>query len=164
MELLCSYCGNTFERVDKEIQRQQKRGHTEFYCGLSCACSRNNQRQRLLGRKHSGGRLKGWGNPFREYLRRARLRKKTIGATVEHLKEVWEKQQGRCAYTGVPLIHASSQKNITSPHFQASLDRINSSEGYEIGNLQFISKTANFAKSDFSDEVFKEFLDIVRHS
>jgi hypothetical protein len=36
MKLTCHLCGKEFERMDKEIRRQQKEGRNYFFCSRSC--------------------------------------------------------------------------------------------------------------------------------
>lgn len=43
-------------------------------------------------------------------------------------------------------------KNHNNPIYTASLDRIDSSKGYEIGNVQFISTAINYMKNTMSHE------------
>ena len=43
----------------------------------------------------------------------------------------------------------------------ASLDRIDSSLPYEVGNIQFVSRTLNYAKNSMSHDEFEEFLDLL---
>jgi hypothetical protein len=79
---------------------------------------------------------------------------------IDHLDEVWERQQGRCIYTGIPLEFA----NAASSNATASLDRIDSSKGYEYGNVQFVHKDVNIMKMDFSSERFVEVCKMVANN
>jgi mannitol/fructose-specific phosphotransferase system IIA component len=90
---------------------------------------------------------------------RARTRKPNMinNLTPQHLKEVWERQQGICPYTGLKLILPRGHNRRLKIMARASLDRIESSKGYEIGNVQFVSVMANFAKNDYSHEQMVEF-------
>lgn len=36
MKITCAYCGKECDKPDKEIRRQLKQGHTDFYCNQSC--------------------------------------------------------------------------------------------------------------------------------
>jgi len=36
MKIICHQCGLEFEKVDKEIHRQQREGRNYFFCGRSC--------------------------------------------------------------------------------------------------------------------------------
>lgn len=56
----------------------------------------------------------------------------------------WVSQSGVCAYTGRPLAFNKT----------ASLDRIDSSVGYVVGNIQWVHKDVNMAKQSMSHESF----------
>ncbi len=98
-------------------------------------------------------------SPFRQHHRLARRRTKSNGRecniTLEYLKEIWEKQGGRCPYTGWKLDNLETtndwDSNILHPK-TASLDRIDSRKGYVLGNVQFVSIMANYAKRDFLEK------------
>lgn len=48
MQLTCDWCEETFEKSDKEVRRQQKKGRKTFFCSLSCgAYYRNSKRTDL---------------------------------------------------------------------------------------------------------------------
>ena len=47
--------------------------------------------------------------------------------------------------------------NGTKQNLDLSLDRIDSSKGYEIGNVQWVTKYINWAKNDLSQ---KDFIDL----
>lgn len=107
-------------------------------------------------------------SPFRQYLKLARRRVKSHGRectiTLEYLKEVWEKQSGRCPYTGWELDNPETTAHWDEYQLhpkRASLDRINSSLGYILGNVQFVSVMANFAKRDFQEEELLKFCQAV---
>lgn len=54
-------------------------------------------------------------------------------------------QNRKCVFTGIELTF--NLKTQT-----ASLDRIDSSKDYVVGNVQWVHKTINNLKQDFSDE------------
>ncbi|WP_414624649.1 hypothetical protein [Calothrix sp. CCY 0018] len=95
-------------------------------------------------------------SPFRQHHRLTRRRVKSNGRecniTLEYLKQLWEKQNGRCPYTGWKLDNLETtsdwESNILHPK-TASLDRIDSCKGYVFENVQFVSVMANYAKRDF---------------
>jgi len=90
--------------------------------------------------------------PFRYYFRNAKKRFKNFNLTLEYLKEIWEQQNGICPYTGIKLQLATYTTNHNNPIYTASLDRIDSSKGYEIDNVQFISTAINYMKNTMSHE------------
>lgn len=69
--------------------------------------------------------------------------------TIEDLDIQWERQQGRCAYTGWPLEFGTNSTEQT-----ASLDRRDSSGGYTPDNIQFVHKDVNVMKTDLTEDRF----------
>lgn len=67
-----------------------------------------------------------------------------------------ERQKGICPYTGWILELPHHRNKIRNPKI-ASLDRIDSSKGYVIENLQFVSMMANFAKNNFTEDEMQYF-------
>lgn len=77
------------------------------------------------------------------------------------LKEGWElflKQNRKCALSGVELIFSTSYNRElatkTRSETTASLDRIDSSKGYTIDNVQWVHKNVNMMKRKMSDSDF----------
>ncbi len=91
---------------------------------------------------------------------RAKNRGKTFNVTKEYLSNLYDKQKGLCGLTGMPINFDSSKgKNLACSKGTASLDRINSSIGYEIGNVQWVHKHVNSMKNSYTT---KEFVDLCR--
>lgn len=70
----------------------------------------------------------------------------------EDVINLWHKQQGRCAVSGVVLTHhkdGSGRKD-----FNASLDRISSEHGYTVDNVQLVCYRANLMKHNLSEDMF----------
>ncbi len=88
---------------------------------------------------------------LRYLLGKARLRKKhEFDITPEDLYELWEKQNGLCAYSKKPL------NNIANHLQRASLDRIDSKIGYVKDNVQLVTYAVNKMKQEFSEDDFLE--------
>lgn len=68
--------------------------------------------------------------------------------SADYLKEVWQKQEGRCAYTKLPLTADANQLTTMS------LDRIDSEIDYVVGNVQLVCVAVNRMKSDFPEKDF----------
>ncbi len=69
-----------------------------------------------------------------------------------NIEDVWQlyvQQGGVCHLSGIPIVWASVGQIHT-----ASLDRIDSSKGYVIGNVQLLHKDVNMMKQAFSQEHF----------
>ena len=84
-----------------------------------------------------------------------------------YLENLWASQKGRCAYTRQPMIMPTvpvkNGRNFTFPKdvnmaYAASIDRIDSSQGYVPGNVQFICRFINLGKQDLTDSQVREFL------
>lgn len=74
----------------------------------------------------------------------------------EYLNNVWIKQAGRCAYSGVKLEIGTTKIETT-----ASLDRIDPSIGYVEGNVQFVHKKINTMKWDMTNYEFLSWIKII---
>lgn len=68
--------------------------------------------------------------------------------SVDDLKDIWQKQEGRCAYTKLPLTADANQLTTMS------LDRIDSNIDYVVGNVQLVCVAVNRMKSDFLEKEF----------
>lgn len=179
IKLICGTCKSEFEYYKSEYNRQTKRGRSIFYCSLRCSSKREDNVNRIkkAGIKFVGGENKlitdedFIKSSMKEFLRRIRNRKyykpEKVGntdLTIEYLIELWNKQNGLCAYSGIKLV-LPSYKNykLTNSNYKASLDRIDSSMGYIKGNVQFTSYTMNNLKSNMTEQDLKEFFNIVKN-
>lgn len=67
--------------------------------------------------------------------------------TKQYLKELWDKQEGLCAISAIPMTYIHGKgRTITN----VSIDQINPKEGYTIGNIQLVCMAVNQMKSDLS--------------
>ena len=64
---------------------------------------------------------------------------------------IFLKQERKCALTGLPLTFNSSSDNVDG---NASLDRIDSSRGYIVGNVWWVDKRVNTIKWDLTLDNF----------
>ena len=69
--------------------------------------------------------------------------------TIEDIWNLYEDQEGLCALSGVPIKWADRGLTAT-----VSIDRIDSSEGYVLENVQLVHKDVNFMKQQFDQEYF----------
>lgn len=79
---------------------------------------------------------------------KARLRTKEFNLIDADLLDLWGKQDGRCAYTKLPLLATANQFNTVS------LDRVDSSKGYVVGNIQLVCSAINKMKQEYTEEMF----------
>lgn len=88
--------------------------------------------------------------------RRAMERGLKFEITIEDLKNLNTVQNGLCSYTKQPLNWAvgGCGKQRVCPPDRASLDRIDSSKGYTIDNIQLTWDIVNKMKSHYSHDDF----------
>ncbi len=119
----------------------------------SCGCS--TRRRGIENPNWKGyGRISGWLMGHIKTGAVSRSLKFSISA--KFLDKLFDKQNGKCALSGVDLIipqHYSRDLKIST----ASIDRIDSSKGYIPNNVQWIHKRLNIMKNNLSDEEFINF-------
>lgn len=105
---------------------------------------------------------KGYKDLRGSYLSKMRLlsarRGRPFTVDVKFLWELFQKQDGKCALSGVP-IHFSP--DYAKWNQTASLDRIDSNGGYTPDNVQWVHKDLNRMKSNFTQEQFIEYCTMV---
>jgi hypothetical protein len=93
--------------------------------------------------------LKGTiSNKLMSAKKRARSDKLDFNLTNLFITDLWDKQGGKCAKTGVEM------GRIGDGWLSPSLDRIDSSMGYTEDNVQWTCWRYNDAKSNMSDDAF----------
>lgn len=123
-----------------------------------CSCCRNqHQFSRYAGtfckdchlekRKENRSKARDLTQWIAEAVSSARYRAKTtFDITTEYMVELWERQRGRCHYSGIELQTPTygSGRNLYGP----SIDRIRPEKGYTKGNVVWASFICNIGKSD----------------
>lgn len=82
----------------------------------------------------------------------ARLRNLEFSIT---LKDVWNlfiKQNRKCSLTGLEIVFAKNRKQMSTT--TSSLDRIDSTKGYTLDNVQWVHKDINVMKLDLNEAYF----------
>ena len=143
------------EGLEKEVWRCQ------CSCGGSISVSTTNllkHRVKSCGclRKKSHQGYEGISsNCLFRYSYGAQSRGIEFSVNAKDLWELFERQTGRCAISGIAISFGPKGK-IT-----ASLDRIDSTKGYKIGNIQWVHKIINIMKWQLSSEEFVQWCRIV---
>lgn len=159
LEIICSNpkCGKSILKDGSEVRRNEKIGRAN-YCSSKCSgqvqavhVSGYSGSNSVISIRNYAGNAKDQFTGLREHLARAKSRLKECSITLQDLLDVWNKQEGICPYTGIKLIQPKDAKNEIMM-YKASLDRIDSTQGYIKGNVQFISATANLAKQSMSHD------------
>lgn len=125
----------------------------------TCGCA-----MREVGNKNS--RWRGYGEISGSMWKQIRscgtLRDLEFTISIEQIWDLFLRQERRCALSGLPLGFGDS--NVTRSDTTASLDRIDSSRGYVIDNVQWVHKDINAMKSDLDQSRFRELCCLVAAS
>lgn len=100
---------------------------------------------------------------LRKIVEQANDRNIEVSVSASDLWELYLKQKKKCALTGLD-IHFGKHTHNKQTKVQsqtASLDRINSSKGYVIENLQWVHKHVNIMKNRYDQEYFKQMCKLV---
>lgn len=84
----------------------------------------------------------------------ARLRNVELTITIQEAWELFLHQNKKCALTGLELTLPESYRSVHASYWTASLDRINSDEGYTKENCQWVHKDVNLCKQGYTQEYF----------
>lgn len=119
----------------------------------SCGCFRKRS-----GNQHKD--FKGYGEIpltwwstriIRELVNKSRRKRIKVEINIEDAWSLFLKQNRRCALSGLELTISNTNHKNT-----ASIDRIDSSKGYLLDNIQWVHKHINFMKRTYSQNYFIE--------
>lgn len=124
---------------------------TRYFCCVRCA----NQHRNLSVADKVGDITQ---SRYYDLQQAAKRRNYSFSVSKEYLWNLYLQQGGRCALTGDEISLKTKKDN-------ASLDRIDSSIGYEEGNVQWVTKEANICKNRLNQIKFIELCQkIVNHA
>lgn len=166
---ILSYEGSSRIRVQCSCGRKRIRCAKDIIGGKSKRCSRckgfkaqNNLKNWMNKPGPVNPNWKGTANIPREYYSQcktgAQVRGITFNLSIDEMQLVWERQEGKCAYTGMNLVFGRKSKNQDN---LSSLDRINSDKEYSVDNVQWVCKTVNLMKQSLSHEQFLDWIKII---
>lgn len=84
----------------------------------------------------------------------AKTRNISLDITIEQAWDKFVEQNFRCALSGEPITLPSNTQEFLSANCTASLDRIDSSKGYALDNIQWVHKDVNLIKMDMDKNNF----------
>lgn len=161
INITCSSCGKTTPKPKNEINRQIRRGRTNFFCNRKCAGKDNKNVERLQKFENNFKYTKYIRQPdkysnFRWYMKvirqSSKQSNKEYDVDCEYLKDLWEEQKGICPFTNKSLILRTHSKDSLKNPYSASVDRIDNTKGYVKGNIRFVALIYNYARNIFSDD------------
>lgn len=136
-------CGNIRELCNSQIKIERIK---------SCGCIFNDYEYKRLNVNWNG--FKGIHGKFWNTIKHnAKKRNWTLEITMEDGWNLFVKQDGKCALTGLPLSFAETVRKPGN----ASLDRIDCNKGYTIDNVQWVHKDINRIKNNFQEDVLLEY-------
>lgn len=91
----------------------------------------------------------------------AKYRKIDFQITPEYAWEIFEKQNNRCAISNLPITIEKNNVKNKSGNSTASLDRIDSKQGYVEGNIQWLHKDINLMKMHLNQDYFIQMCQII---
>jgi len=103
----------------------------------------------LLSKRFKGGYKEIYGSMWGQYQRHAETRNLLFNISIEQAWQQFLEQDRKCALSGILL---TFQTQCRKRDGTASLDRINSTRGYEVDNIQWIHKELQKVKMNMSDE------------
>jgi len=115
----------------------------------SCGCKQISRGPDHVQWQGYEGISKSWWLLHVEKEYKGRRKQVPITIDIQYGWELFLKQNKKCALSGVDLKFA-----LKGTSNSASLDRIDSSKGYELGNVQWVHKHVNFMKRDFEQNYF----------
>lgn len=183
ISLTCTNCGKEFKKSKPEYQRRLAKlpGNTNFFCNRNCTASFRNNKRVKDGTFHYPQQPQ-YGNTYRQkydphytwYIHRIttdrRAHIKAILTESERqefvivLDDIWDNQEGKCAFTGLELERRVGQFGKTetnNPFLIASLDRIDNAKPYSADNIHWVSVGMNLARNKLSVKDFKDSLSVL---
>ncbi len=169
MEFLIGQCFGKWKVIGVSKPKQ----HTLCLCQCSCGVIKNVYYTHMKSKKSLGctkcAKPCGKDSPYfkgveeisadwwRSHVFRGKAGNKNrknipVNITKEQAWDQFLKQDRKCALTGTEIEFPA----VNSAHGTASLDRIDSDLGYEVGNVQWVHKDVNIMKNKFTQKRFIE--------
>jgi hypothetical protein len=128
----------------------------------SCGCFKAENIKSKFGKQHP--QWNGYKEISLTFLSRmisgAKLRNIEWNLTTKYLWKLYLKQNKKCALSGKEIkmpIHVRQLRDKDNDNL-ASLDRIDSTKGYIVGNVQWVCKRINYMKHTMRQETFLEYV------
>ena len=127
-ERTCSVCGKHFKPTN----------NSQINCSSNCTKSVQIERSYKYLNNNITGYIKHLiAKPGRKHI------------PLEYFLELYDKQKGKCAISNIDMTFIKKLDGIKI-HTNLSIDRIDSSRGYEIGNIQLVCAVVNIMKTTLS--------------
>jgi hypothetical protein len=139
-------------------------------CTISCGCQRGSGKKKVGNGRAAVSYLQHGKHFPQQYLtylkkkskhRSGKIKTLDFELTIEFLDTLYEKQNGKCYYTGRTLILPQKDVSFTDnlSSWNVSVDRIDSNRGYYQDNVVLCVSDANMAKQSMTE---KDFIDLCK--
>ena len=149
----CSPCCNLAKKIRYQQNPEKYNSKNQKYYNADNRqkdYTKNKERDLARNRKY---RSENYAQTLSIYAkRRARHKGIKFNIMVEDIQKAIDQSNGVCPILHIPLEISTKSMDPNSP----SLDRIDNSKGYEIGNIHIISNRANILKRDASLHEMKQ--------
>jgi len=124
----------------------------------SCGCARLKASFKHHLFKGHGEISSVYWNRIKARANKSKSKKLSFDISIEYAWELFLEQNRQCKFSGIKLNFPTHSKTNDGT---ASLDRIDSNEGYIKGNIQWVHKRINMMKQSMSDQEFIQWCSIV---
>lgn len=164
---LINLLGQKFGKLTVIGQTPSKNKLARWLCSCECGNTKITTGSALRqGKTKSCGCLKkiryNWtgfgeinGTHWSQIKRHAVSKNRSFNITIQQAWQIFLSQDRKCALSGVPLTFSRSHRH-SKTNQTASLDRIDSSKGYVIENVQWVHKEINVMKNIMPESKFLE--------
>lgn len=117
-------------------------------------CKKEQRKKRLLSSNALRDVYELLDHRYLGLIGRAKKSGLVVDIDKEYLHKLWDKQQGKCAISGIEMTYIANCGRIPT---NVSVDRIDSNKGYIKGNVQLVCMAVNQMKSDLDMQTFLNF-------
>jgi hypothetical protein len=149
-QVLCTQCGTYKEKEEFYPSKSIKNSLKLTYVCKTCT--------KIKLHEYRNTEAGFWVGMWNNIVGGAKDRGLELSITKDDLQEIWVKQKGLCAITGIPMEKVRAMKTSRNRYknlYKASLDRVDSELGYTKENVRFVCAHVNVMKMDLTDEQLK---------
>lgn len=151
----CSSCKKIFVGITENFHVKK---HTSSGVSYNVKCARcfnaTNRARVMSNRKDAHVFI---GTKVSSYASRAKHDNVPFDLSTEYLRDLWDKQNATCYYTGIPISFEKVTIRQKSPAYTTpSLDRMDPVKGYTMGNVVWCAYFINRMKNDLTYPHFIE--------
>lgn len=150
-KLKCHCCGKFLDVSYFGKKKNKYRDNHDSRCRM-CRTKQNKTRKDLYDRDTKLNKIL----QMRYLCAKERATKYDIpfDITKDYVYELWQKQNGKCAISGIDMTFEFNKGRIAT---NVSIDQINPKKGYTTDNIQLVCMAVNQMKSDFDTDTLLMF-------